>query len=107
MEDEEAQVGGWRKKHTAQAFPRLSAPWSHAAKKTPTLLSLAHTRLSYHVIDHRHSIITFLLRLLLYHHYSVQRRMLLHVIVICCGLVDTDCLLGFTNQPQLWSLLAK
>lgn len=48
MEDEEAQVGGGRKKHEAQAFPRLSAPWSHAAKKTPTHLLLAHTRLSYH-----------------------------------------------------------
>ena len=33
MEDEEAQVGGGRKKHKAQAFPRLSPPWSHGRKK--------------------------------------------------------------------------
>lgn len=55
MEDEEAQVGGWRKKHEAQAWPRLSAPVEscsvHGKKNAqhsligshPTTLSLLST----------------------------------------------------------------
>lgn len=91
--------------------PDCRRPWSHAVcteKKTPSILSLAHTRLPYHC--YRPSSSQYLFPspdAVSWKSFCLTMCAPTHNSTIYRGLVTFDCLLRFTTQRQLRSLPAK